>query len=55
MMDKIKLKSGITFNSQSNEITGLVPDQLNTKQMMKKILNIEKMKKVGSQAAVYAN
>ena len=33
MVDKIKLKNGIAFNVQNNEIKGFIKEQLNTKQM----------------------
>ena len=33
MMDKIKLKNGIAFNCNSNDITGFLTEQLNTKKI----------------------
>ena len=40
MVDEIKIKNGIAFNVQNNEIAGFMKEQLNTKQMFGKILNI---------------
>ena len=38
MMDEIKLKNGIAFNCMSNEITGFVTEQLNTKHILKEMI-----------------
>ena len=54
MMDEIKLKNGIVFNCNSNEVTGFLTEQLNTKTMFENILSISK-KKESSQLPVYVN
>ena len=45
MMNDIKLKNGIAFNIQNNEITGFIREQLNKKDMFENILNINKKSK----------
>ena len=39
MLDEIKLKNGIAFNPNSNEVTGFLPEHLNTSTVYQQILN----------------
>ena len=55
MMDEFKLKNGMAYNCNSNEIARFVADQLNTKQILENILNITTQKKLGAQVSIYAN
>ena len=47
MMDEIKLNNGIAYNCNSNEVTGFVESQLNTKKIFENILSMNK-KPVGN-------
>ena len=55
MFDKGKFKNGISFNCKSKEIVGFIPEEINTKNMLENILNINKKKKYGELLSVYAN
>ena len=56
MMDEIKLKNGIMWNSMNNVCTGFVVEDLDTNQMMMNILGLNKEKHADKkQMSVYAN
>ena len=56
MMDEIKLKNGILWNCNTNQVTGFVMESLNTNNMMQEILGLDLKKKNDSkQIAVYEN
>ena len=58
MMDEIKLKNGIAFNCKSNEITGFVTEQLNTKSILKEMVADDSIGKAGFKnkpLSVYCN
>ena len=45
MMDEIKLKNGIMWNSMNGVVTGFISDDLNMKNLMTDILGLSKVKK----------
>ena len=55
MMDEIKLKNGISFNCKSKEIVGFIPEEMDTKNMLENILDMNKKHKKGKVVSVYAN
>ena len=56
MMDEIKLKNGIMWNSMNGVVTGFIKDEMNMKDMMMDILGIStKNKTENRQVTAYAN
>ena len=57
MLDEIKLKNGIAFNVNSNEVIGFLPDHLNTTNVYQDIINEcdKSIDKPSSKMSVYAN
>ena len=47
MMDEFKLKNGISFNCKSKEITGFIPHEIKTKNVLENILNMNKKNEYG--------
>ena len=39
MLDEVKLKNGIAYNCNSNEVTGFIPRHMDTKNVYQQILN----------------
>ena len=44
MMDKIKLKNGVAFNCNNNEVAGFVVGQLNTNMVFENLVSLTKKK-----------
>ena len=55
MMDGIKLKNGIAYNCNSNEVAWFVVDQINTKTMFENILFMRKKQNNNLQIVIYTN
>ena len=57
MLDEIKLKNRIVFNVNSNEMTGFLPDHLNTTSVYQDIINESNKwtEKPSNKISVYAN
>ena len=59
MLDKIKLKNGISYNCNSNKVTGFLPEHMDTKNVYNNILDkslkINKQRTKKNATRVYAN
>ena len=58
MLDEVKLKNGIAYNCNSNEVTGFIPEHMDTKNVYQDILNKSTKTtdaEISKKATVYAN